>query len=257
MPACRWSSSPPTGRRGCAAPAPTRPPTRSGSSAPRPGFADVPPDAGHRADAAAALAPWLGPDGPVHLNLQLDEPLTPDAAGADGPRHADGRDDRDASRDRPEPAACRARARWTPARAPSWSPATTPARPRGCSPRRRGWPLLAEPTSGSRTGRERDPHLPAAARRPTLAGADRARRRAGHPTLCRPVTRLLSRADVEVVAVRRRDGWPDRPGPVDARCTTAVSAPDEPATPAWLEEWLTRDAALGGRLDALLAASPT
>ena len=32
-PACRWSRSPPTGRPGCAAPAPTRPPTRSASSA--------------------------------------------------------------------------------------------------------------------------------------------------------------------------------------------------------------------------------
>ena len=37
----RSSPSPPTARRGCAAPAPTRPPTRSASSAPPPPFADL------------------------------------------------------------------------------------------------------------------------------------------------------------------------------------------------------------------------
>ena len=54
------------------------------------------------------------------------------------------------SAERPRPAARRDARRS--ARARSWSPATTPARRRGCSPQQAGWPLLAEPTSGSRTG---------------------------------------------------------------------------------------------------------
>ena len=45
-----------------------------------------------------------------------------------------------------------ATSRSRPGRARSWSPVTTPARRRGCSPSTRGWPLLAEPSSGSRTG---------------------------------------------------------------------------------------------------------
>ena len=69
-----------------------------------------------------------------------------------------------------------------------------------------GWPLLAEPTSGSRTGRERDPDLPAAARR-RRPRRDRIERVVvcGHPTLSRPVTRLLSRD-------RRRGGRPRAAG---------------------------------------------
>ena len=65
-PGCRWSSSPPTGRPGCAAPTPTRPPTRSASSVPLIATQD-----------AADLD--LRTTGPVHVNVPLDEPLLPDA----------------------------------------------------------------------------------------------------------------------------------------------------------------------------------
>ena len=77
------------------------------------------------------------------------------------------------------------------------------------------WPLLAEPTSGSRTG-------DAAIRtyRLLLGGplADEVERVVvfGHPTLSRPVTRLLQRDEVEVLAVPKqgrleRAAFPGRP----------------------------------------------
>jgi len=87
----------------------------------------------------------------------------------------------------------------------------------------------------------------------------------GHPTLSRPVSRLLSCADVEVIAVANRTGWSDpghRVSRVVAAATTDGSMVDDarqgdvPGSPGnpWLEEWLARDAEVGRRLDALLAA---
>ena len=77
----------------------------------------------------------------------------------------------------------------------------------------------------------------------------------GHPTLSRPVGRLLARADVEVVSVRTRGRWPDRPFPVSAEYD-AVSAPDEADETGWLDEWRTADRALSGRVDAFVAEQP-
>jgi 2-succinyl-5-enolpyruvyl-6-hydroxy-3-cyclohexene-1-carboxylate synthase len=116
-----------------------------------------------------------------------------------------------------------------------------------------GWPLLAEPTSGSRTGDN------AIRCYRLLLGSDLGRRIervvvAGHPTLSRPVTRLLERADVEVVSVPPAGTWAERPFPVarTARRLRVERADD----PAWLEEWRTADRDLGRRLDGLLAAEP-
>jgi 2-succinyl-5-enolpyruvyl-6-hydroxy-3-cyclohexene-1-carboxylate synthase len=119
-----------------------------------------------------------------------------------------------------------------------------------------GWPLLAEPSSGSRTGVN-------AIRcyRLLLGDADLAQRVervvvAGHPTLSRPVTALTSRDDVEVVALRDRvGGWTDpghRVGLVVDAWTLEDPAPDR----SWLQEWLDRDAAVSARLDALLDEQP-
>ena len=76
----------------------------------------------------------------------------------------------------------------------------------------------------------------------------------GHPTLSRPVSRLLARDDVEVVSVRHRGTWPDRPFPVAGEhdgATIAVAG-----DPAWLEEWQRADRSVGRKLDRLLAAEP-
>ncbi len=116
-----------------------------------------------------------------------------------------------------------------------------------------GWPLLAEPTSGSRTGTH-----PVRCYRLLLGTALAAEVERvvvlGHPTLSRPVQQLLARADVEVVEVAARGVWSARPFPVDRRCTGPRPGVEEPDDPAWLERWRSADRKVSRRLDALLAA---
>jgi 2-succinyl-5-enolpyruvyl-6-hydroxy-3-cyclohexene-1-carboxylate synthase len=115
---------------------------------------------------------------------------------------------------------------------------------------RAGWPLLAEPTSGSRTGENAlrcyrlllDGPLGQRIERVVVLG---------HPTLSRPVTRLLSRDDVEVWSRPPAGVWPQRPFPVDV--TFDRPEVDRAADPAWLEEWRAADHDLAARLDRLLA----
>ncbi len=176
--------------------------------------------------------------GPLHLNVQLDEPLVPED-------------------------------RWQPDLAPAVRPGwTRPERellargPRtvvvagddaGSAARvlaqEAGWPLLAEPSSGARNGANvvrcyrllLDGDLGRQVERVVVAG---------HPTLSRPVTRLLSREDVEVVDMSA--GGLARPFAVDS----AVVEPrvDGADDPAWLAAWHAADASVSGQLDALLAA---
>jgi len=111
------------------------------------------------------------------------------------------------------------------------------------------WPLLAEPTSGSRTGTHAlrtyrlllDGDLGARVERVIVAG---------HPTLSRPIGRLLARADVEVWDVEGRGLWRERPFRVDhaiGRATTAESTDTD-----WFDAWAAADRAVGRQLDALL-----
>lgn len=182
--------------------------------------------------------------GPVHLNVPLDEPLVPED-------------------------------RWTPDVVPGNAvqrirPAvhiTLPVGPRtvvvagdDAGPPARmlaqeaNWPLLAEPSSGSRTGEN------AIRTYRLLLNSDLGERVervvvCGHPTLSRPVSRLLARADVHVVDTPAYGVWHDRPFPVDERLPVVptVNAPDDPA---WLEEWRAADRSVSRQLDALLAAEP-
>ena len=107
-----------------------------------------------------------------------------------------------------------------PAPAPWWWRATGPVRSRGRSPRRAGWPLLAEPSSGSRAGS----HALATYR--LLLSPPRRRHPSGwssrgRPTLSRAVTALLGREDVEVVRVPR-----DAPTPRgDRRARRSLAVP--------------------------------
>jgi 2-succinyl-5-enolpyruvyl-6-hydroxy-3-cyclohexene-1-carboxylate synthase len=180
---------------------------------------------------------------PVHLNLQFSLPLTPDGPWT------------------PE-ASAPERRRWrafpdVDAALVELGPRTVVVAGDDAGPPCRvlaqaaNWPLLAEPTAGCRTG-------PNALRsyRLLLDGplGDRIERVvvAGHPTLSRPVTRLLERADVEVVSLRPEGIWAARPFPVAAEHDgLRVEAADDPA---WLDAWRDADRSVSRRLDALLAA---
>lgn len=229
---------------------------------------DVPPGAPHL-DQQAQVASWRAlacraleaargrgdtPAGPVQLNLQLVEPLvpgTPDGWSAPVDGSADGAPWQEpAAREAPDPSILELNPRTVVVAGDDAGP---PAR---ILAERNGWPLFAEPTSGSRTGDN------AIRTYRLLLGDADVRDRiervvvCGHPTLSRPVTRLVSSPEVEVVAVRNATGYTD-PGhrvsrvlewPVEV--STGSTAPDD----GWLAEWKRRDAVVSRALDGLLAA---
>jgi len=181
--------------------------------------------------------------GPVHLNVQLDEPLVPADHAA-----PEAREPASAEQEPVEELVL------------ALGPATVVVAGDDAGPDARvlaqeaGWPLLAEPTSGARNGT----HAIRAYR--LLLGTPLGERIErvvviGSPTLSRPVQRLLSRDGLEVVARRPRGVWSDRPHPVtrEHAGTFRVDGPDDPA---WLEAWRTADETLAARIDALVAAEP-
>jgi len=115
-----------------------------------------------------------------------------------------------------------------------------------------GWPLLAEPTSGARTG----DHALRCYRLLLDGELGRSIERVvvfGRPTLSRPVSRLLARDDVEVLAAPGRGAWSARPFPV-AGTVDRDTRPAGRDDPAWFDAWREADRSLGRQLDALLAA---
>lgn len=109
------------------------------------------------------------------------------------------------------------------------------------------WPLLAEPTSGARVGRQAIRTY-----RPLLSTAlrddiDRVVV-VGHPTLSRPVASLISDRSVEIIAVRGRDGVATDPGHV-ARHVDVVPVVAAADPPAWFDRWAAADARLAERID--------
>lgn len=245
-------------------------------------FADVPPAVpshreveqvhSWRAMVARAVlsANGLGttPRGPVHLNLQFAEPLTPDVPdgwSTLGECRPDGGPwIQPASGGTPAGEDVASDLRTVVVAGDDAGPSARVLAEEG------GWPLLAEPTSGARTGSHAIRTYRLLLGDPDLA--DRIERVlvCGHPTLSRPVTRLLSRQDIEVIAVvppGSPHGWTD-PGHAVSRVVRhplpsgrrARRADDEhpvgqQASP-WLQEWLDRDAVVSKRLDALLGARP-
>ncbi len=225
-----------------------------------------------------------GAPGPVHLNLQLAEPLVPGdpdgwsapvRRGAEhaGPGAGDTAGESGADADARTGRGFVATARATVAEAAGAEaedahvlehrPRTVVIAGDDAGPPARvlaeenGWPLLAEPTSGSRTGAN------AIRTYRLLLGEEDLVRRiervviCGHPTLSRPVARLMSSPDVEVVAVRNATGYTDPGHRVSRVLRWPVSVAGSPgvstgSTDGWLDEWRERDAARGAALDALL-----
>ena len=225
---------------------------------------DVPADAA--AEGEAAVAAWRSQlsravvaatgatsrdPGPVHVNLCFAPPLVPDPDddGSTPSGRADGRPwtaatEQTASESVPLPRGPRTVV-------VAGADAEQPPRELAESA---GWPLLAEPTSGARTG-------PNALRCGTLllghepwsAAVERVVV-AGRPTLSRAVTALLGRADVEVLVLSDRARWND-PG---ARASTVVPAVrvEGPATGAdndWWTAWRDADEKVATAVDETLA----
>ena len=157
--------------------------------------------------------------GVVHLNVQLDDPLLPEDRWVP-----------DATSGGLTRALC-ARLE-TPVTVLELGPRTVVVAGDDAGPRARslaaeaGWPLLAEPSSGARTG----PALRTYRLLLATELADQVERVVvfGHPTLSRPVQRLLSRDDVEVVDAD--PAW-TRPYAVTPVADPAVDGTDDPA---WL-----------------------
>jgi 2-succinyl-5-enolpyruvyl-6-hydroxy-3-cyclohexene-1-carboxylate synthase len=115
------------------------------------------------------------------------------------------------------------------------------------------WPLFAEPSSGSRTGTHAlrcyrlllDGELAQEIERVVVFG---------HPTLSRPVTRLLARDDVEVWSAASAGRWSKRPFEVDHEFVNLHV--DENDDTTWFDRWRDADARVGRDLDTLLAEQP-
>ncbi|MGZ4608744.1 MAG: 2-succinyl-5-enolpyruvyl-6-hydroxy-3-cyclohexene-1-carboxylic-acid synthase [Actinomycetes bacterium] len=209
-----------------------------------------------RAAVARALA--SSHRGPVHVNVPLREPLVPhgdhswveplDGRAGGGPWSR-------FERDRKHPVLLDAGPRTVvvagdgaDGRAARWVAEAA------------SWPLLAEPTSGARSG----PNALATYRLllPHLGGDIERVVVFGRPTLSRPVARLLSRADVQIVAVRGRHALPDighraavvapAVAPSWVQDAALRAEPDE-----WLGRWLEADAAARKVVGDLLAGDVT
>lgn len=200
--------------------------------------------------AQAAKACVLAATGPVHLNVELDVPLV---------------DDDESEQGRLLPAVVAQASpllRHRPVSAPP-PPLELPAAPRtvivagdasgetGRAASRlavdAGLPLIAEPSSNARTGAE----LPCG-RLALASGLAAEVERVlvfGHPTLSRPVMKLLADPGVEVVVVADDDvDWPD-PGHRARLVVPAVTVP--PSDPAWLARWVQADAESAARVQAV------
>jgi 2-succinyl-5-enolpyruvyl-6-hydroxy-3-cyclohexene-1-carboxylate synthase len=113
-----------------------------------------------------------------------------------------------------------------------------------------GWPLLAEPSSGSRNGEALVAYRMLLQHSPLAEQIERVVS-FGHATLSRPVTRLLSRTDIEVIHVGTQETFPVPAGP-NVQLAEAVDHAGK-GDPAWLAAWHEADAkatqAIDGELD--------
>jgi 2-succinyl-5-enolpyruvyl-6-hydroxy-3-cyclohexene-1-carboxylate synthase len=190
--------------------------------------------------------------GPTHVNLQLAEPLLPDAgpmlstvsSAATGPvpdhdprrRGPDHADDAERLVDGPLTVVV------------AGDDAGPPAR---LLAEEANWPLLAEPTSGARTGS----HALRTSRLLLTGEIGRQVERVvvtGHPTLSRPVVQLISRSDIDVVSVRGPGGVCTDPGRV-ARHLDVMPVSAAPGADDWMNAWRTADAGLSAAVDEVSA----
>lgn len=180
-------------------------------------------------------------DGPQHLNLELDEPLI-ESIEWDFPGGMSLGVAHSATELRTLPAGPRTVV-------VAGDNARQPAR---ILARDAGWPLLAEPSSGSRNGealvayRLLLDHPPLADRIERVVSF-------GHATLSRPVTRLLARTDIEVVHVGGQETFPVPAGP-NVRFADELTA-EGVGDLDWLADWHDADRRATTAIDAVLDGS--
>ena len=177
------------------------------------------------------------PSGPEHFNLELDEPLT-EPIEWDFPVTG-----------------------WLGDLQLPSDVAALPLGPRtivvagdGAGPRARqlaeaaGWPLVAEPSSGARTGSALATGRLLVTHSPLIDDVERVIS-FGHPTLSRAVTSLLAR-DIEVVHVGTPATFPIPAAP-NVVFAEAVEV-DGSSDTGWLEQWQAVDSAIRAALGTLL-----
>ena len=192
---------------------------------------------------------------PVHLNVALIEPLLPTEADWPEPLGGDVGSTRS----------------HLISRAAAWElepgPRTVVIAGDGSGPDARrlaetsGWPLLAEPSSGARSGPYAIGPYRLLLDRSELGGAVQRVVAYGNPSLSRAVTRLLGRIDLELVVVSARARWPDPARAADlvvasAGLRGAIRGATRAEPDAWLSTWLDAGAAATGALHALLDDEP-
>ena len=175
---------------------------------------------------------------PAHLNLELDEPLI-EPIEWDFPQNASVSSASEAGESLSIPVGPRTVVL-------AGDDAKQPAR---ILAREAGWPLLAEPSSGSRNGEALVAYR-LLLQHSRLAGQIERVISFGHATLSRPVTQLLSRNDIEIVHVGDQTTFPVPAGP-NVRFVDEVTA-EGADEPAWLESWLDADRAACAAIDATL-----
>jgi 2-succinyl-5-enolpyruvyl-6-hydroxy-3-cyclohexene-1-carboxylate synthase len=179
---------------------------------------------------SAAVGARTADPGPVHLNCALVEPLVP-GDGEPWPEPLSGRN-----------------GPWTSVHAASAQPSAVAPGPRtvvvagdSASQSARltaeagGWPLFAEPSSRSRIGASVISSYRLLLGASELADEIERVLVFGHPTLSRPISKLLARQDVEIVVVAPTGLWPD----AGRRATAVVPALEVTGTDSsdWLARW--------------------
>ncbi|MGB4135782.1 MAG: 2-succinyl-5-enolpyruvyl-6-hydroxy-3-cyclohexene-1-carboxylate synthase, partial [Microbacterium sp.] len=104
-----------------------------------------------------------------------------------------------------------------------------------------GWPLIAEIVSGARFGRLLVHGYRRLLREDALGGRVERAVVLGHPTLSREIAALLSRSEVDVIAVRSGGEALDLNGRTTA--VEAVTVAPGPSDRQWLGAWMTSSAA--------------
>ena len=210
-----------------------------------------------RAQVARLLLAATGADsrdpGPVQLNCCFAPPLVPDEDddGAVPPGRSDGRAWTTVADEPPDGLAGE-----TPHEL-AIGPRTVVVAGADAGPRTRelaeraGWPLVAEPTSGARTGDHALRCGSMLLADPVLGGEVQRVVVAGRPTVSRPVTALLSRSDVELVALATSPRWAD-PGNQAAVVLSSATVTDRD-DPRWRQRWVKADARASTAVDDVLA----